>query len=143
MLQTAGSEMFNHCGQSFKPKDIWYLANTKECYDRVLYISFCPKCLKDIVCLMETVKSKDKDMLDKTYCKIKQGNKALKEIELCRPDKLYTAQDIKIKKGKPCGWTFGENIEIHNNKGEVVAIRQKRCDYYGQKEIIKQYSVAN
>ena len=129
--------MFNHCGMKFKPIEVWFLADTKECTDRTLYIGFCPRCLKDFTCLIETDKIKNQ-----TYYKIKQGNKAIKEVELCRADKLYTSQDVKVQKGTPSGWIYGENKEIHNRKGEVISIRQKACDFYGQKEIIKTVSVA-
>lgn len=127
--------MFNHCGLKFKAYDVWFLANTKECDNRILYIGFCPHCLKDFTCLIETSKTENK-----TFNKIKSGKAALKEIELCRTDKLYTANDLKIKKGKPYGWIYGENVEIHNNKGEIIKIRQKACDYYGQKEVIREIS---
>ena len=40
------------------------------------------------------------------------------------------------RKGKPYGWTYGSNKEIHNNKGEVISIRRRRCDYYGNSEIV-------
>ncbi len=129
--------MFNHCGQKIKPSEVWYLADTKECSNRILYIAFCPRCLKDLTCLSETSKTENK-----IFNKIKTGVKAQKEIALCRLDKLYTAADLKIKKGKPYGWIYGENIEVHNCKGEIIEIRQKACDYYGQKEVIKRISVA-
>lgn len=124
--------MFNHCGAKIKPDEVWFLAETKECSNRILYIGFCPRCLKDFTCLVETSKTENK-----TFTKIKSGKKAQKEIELCRLDKLYTSIDLKIKKGKPFGWIFGENKEIHNSKGQVIEIVQKACDYYGQKEVIK------
>lgn len=130
--------MFNHCGMNFKPVEVWFLADTKDCTDRILYIGFCPRCLKDFTCLVETDKIKNQ-----TYHKIKQGNKAIKEVELCKSDKLYTSQDVKVQKGKPYGWIYGENKEIHNKKGEVISIRQRACDFHGQKEIVKEVLVAN
>jgi len=123
--------MFNHCGQKFKPSDIWYLANTKDCYNRVLYIGSCPRCLKNFTCLIETNKNENK-----VYNKIKSGKQAIKEIALCRFETMYTSNDLKIKKGKPCGWIYGENKEIRKN-GKVVGIKQIACDYFGQKEIIR------
>ena len=132
-MNAAGSlQLVNHCGQKIKPSEVWFLSDTKDCSNRILHIGVCPRCLKELTCLIETSKTENK-----TYNNTKSGKKALKEIELCRLDKLYTSNDLRIKKGKPCGWTYGENIEIHNNKGEVIAIKQKRCDYFGQKEVIK------
>lgn len=56
--------------------------------------------------------------------------------------KLFTSDDIKIRKGKPYGWTYGENVEIHDKQGNVVQVKQKRCDYFGQKETINTVDVA-
>lgn len=128
--------MFNHCGREIKPTETWYLAETKECNNRILHIAFCPRCLKSLTCLSEQSKSENK-----TFNKIKFGSQALKEIELCKTDKLYTAFDLKVKKGKPYSWIYGENVEICNNKGKVIKIRQKACDYFGQKEVIKEICV--
>ena len=124
--------MFNHCGQNIKPSDVWFLADTKECNNRILYIGYCPRCLKECSLLLETNK-----IQNKTFGKPKYGKQAKKEIELCRCDKLFTAHDLKIKKGKPYSWVYGENKEIRNKNGEVIKIKQSACDYYGQKEIIK------
>ena len=124
--------MFNHCGFKIKASEIWFLADTKECDNRILYIGRCPRCLKDLTLLIEQSKTQNK-----TFGKPKSGKQARKEIELCRFDKLYTYNDIKTKKGKPFGWVYGENTEIRNSKGEVTSIQQKRCDYFGQKEVIK------
>lgn len=128
--------MFNHCGMKFKASEIWYLANTHDCCDRVLYIGFCPRCLTDFTCLIEKTKA---DNI--VYSKIKQGKKAEKEIELCRSDKLYSSTDLLIKKGKPVGWLFGENKEIRNKKGEIVSVEQRACDFFGQKQFIKRINV--
>lgn len=130
--------MFQHCGQKIKPTDIWFLANNKDCINRVLYIASCPRCLKTFTCLIETNINESK-----TYTKIKKGKQAIQEIELCRFDCLYTSNDLKIKKGKPCGWIYGENKEIRNKQGEVVQIRQRACDYFGQKEIVKELSIVS
>lgn len=124
--------MFNHCGQKIKEQESWFLTNTDKCKDRILHIGICPNCLKTLSLLIETDR-----ITNHTYRILKTGKKAEKDIELCKLDKLYTAHDIKVKKGKPCGWVYGENIEIHNSSGEVIEIRQRACDYYGQKELVK------
>jgi len=124
--------LFNHCGRKFRASDVWFLADTKDCSNRTLYIGYCPRCNKTVTRLFETNKTQNK-----TFNKPKSGLKAEKEIELCKSDKLYTYFDLVIEKGKPCGWIYGENKEIRNSKGEVIKIVQKACDYYGQKETIK------
>ena len=45
------------------------------------------------------------------------------------------------QKGRPFGLCYGDNKEIHNNKGEVIKIRQSRCDWFGQKEVLKEVAV--
>lgn len=132
--------MFEHCGQKFKPTDIWYLKDNENFYNRVLYITSCPKCLITLTCLIETSKTENRTF---GIGKIKSGKKAIKEMELCRFDTIYTNNDFRIEKGRPYGWVYGENKEIKNRKGEVIAIRQKAVDYFGQKEIVKTVKVHN
>ena len=61
-----------------------------------------------------------------------------------KQDVVYSESSLKIKQGNgaPFGLCYGENKEIKNNKGEVVRIRVKRCDWYGQDEIIKDDKIA-
>ena len=129
--------MFKHCGQKIKEQESWFLANTDKCKDRILHIGICPNCSKILTLLIETDR-----ISNHTYTTPKTGKKAEKEIELCRLDKLYTADDLRVIKGKPCGWVYGENVEIHNSSGEVIEIRQRACDYYGQKELVKKIKVS-
>lgn len=125
--------MLKHC-REFKEYDIWYLCNTDQFQDRKLYLGRCPVCLKDIARLDETRISDGKTFKDPAV-----GYKNVEKLcDKVRHQIITTAQEITIKKGKPCGLCYGENKEIHNNKGQVIAIRQKRCDWYGQKETIKE-----
>ena len=85
---------------------------------------------------------KKNNITNEVYSQKNSGKNALEIIERERIRKLYTSDDIRIQKGKPYGWTYGENKEIHNRKGEVIAIKQNRCDYFGQKETINTVDVA-
>lgn len=112
--------------------DVWYLENTKEFERRKLIIGRYRGNIA--ACLVETRKTDVKVFQDKPV----YGKEAKKLIDREKTRILYKRSEILKSKGKPFGWTYGENKEIHNNKGEIIAIRQKRCDYFGQKEIIKE-----
>ncbi|MDD3238235.1 MAG: hypothetical protein PHV37_09090 [Candidatus Gastranaerophilales bacterium] len=124
--------MLNHC-KNFKEYDIWFLDDTKQFSERKLYLGRCPVCLKDIARLDEKRISDGKVFQDKAT--------GFKQVErLCQKVKhqiKITQQEITIKKGKPFGLCYCSNKEIHNKRGEVIEIRRRRCDFYGQNEIIK------
>lgn len=115
--------------RKIKHKVVWFLADIKDFTERKLYI------FEDII-KQHTVLEEKNIITGEIFSQKNSGKKAEEIIERERIRLLYTSDDIRIKKGKPFGWTFGDNREIHNKKGEVVAIRRYRCDYYGQKEII-------
>ena len=129
--------MLKHC-REFKEYDIWFLCNTKQFQDRKLYLGKCPECLKDIARLDET------RILDGVvFQDCAKGYKAVEKLcDKVRHQIITTAQEITIKRGKPYGLCYGENKEIHNNKGKVIATRQKCCDWYGQKEVIKEVKLS-
>ncbi len=119
--------------QSIIPYDIWFLEGTNDFCERKLLLGKTSK-YKDVVSLVE------KRILDgRVFIDTQCGAKAEKIIYNERNRIMYTRQDVICsKKGKPFGWTYGENKEIHNNKGKVVAVRQRRCDYFGQSEVVKE-----
>lgn len=122
-------EMFIVFGtKKIKHKIVWFLSDLDGFSERKLYI-FIPQVNKKITVLSEKNKITGNVFYQKDI-----GQKALNTIKREEIRKLYTSEDIKITKGKPCGWVFGENIEIKNKKG--ISIKQKRCDFYGQKETI-------
>lgn len=124
-----------HCNLNFKPYDTWFLYDTATDKNRRLLLGKCPNCKKDVVALIEERKSDGK-----IYNQIETGAIATKLIDnaILKKDIVISASEIAIKKGKPFGLCYGENKEIHNTKGQVVAIRQRRCDWFGQKEILKE-----
>lgn len=115
------------------PYDIWFLDGTKDFNDRKLLLGKTPKG-KTVVSLVET------RIVDlKVYVDTQSGLKAEKIIQNEKNRVLYTRQEVLLsRKGKPYGWTYGDNREIHNRKGEVVAIRQYRSDSYGNSELVKE-----
>lgn len=120
------------------PLDVWFLESTKDFNERKLLLGKTQN-NKTVVSLVE------KRIVDgKVFVDVQSGAKAEKIIHNERNRVLYTRQEALLsKKGKPYGWTYGENKEIHNSKGEVIAIRQKRCDYFGNSEIVKEYKLNN
>lgn len=131
MLLTQGTRKIKH-------KTIWFLAELNNFTERKLYIfEYIDKKVKTITVLIE----KDK-LTGEVFTQRNKGQKAYNIIEQEKIRILFTSDDIKVQKGKPYGWTYGENKEIHNRKGQVIAIKQKACDYYGQKETIKCVDVA-
>ena len=131
MLLTQGTRKIKH-------KTIWFLAELNNFTERKLYIfEYIDRKVKTITVLVE----KDK-LTGEVFTQRNKGQKANNIIEQEKIRILFTSDDIKVQKGKPYGWTYGENKEIHNRKGQVIAIKQKACDYYGQKETIKCVDVA-
>lgn len=115
------------------PFDVWFLENTKDFNDRKLLLGRTKK-NTTVVSLIET---RIADL--KVYVDTQSGAKAEKIIKNERNRILYTRQDVIFsRKGKPFGWTFGDNREKRNKKGEVVAIKQFRCDKHGNSELVKE-----
>jgi len=123
--------VFIHCNKKFRPIETWFLYDNKDFTKRKLFLGICPICGADAIKLVETRKS---DL--KSYQQIFFKSKAVKIISLLIKQVEYTDKDVKKIKKTPFGLCYGENIEIHNSKGEIVKIKQKRCDYFGNKEII-------
>ena len=125
--------MLYHCNQSFREYEIWFLDDLALFRHRLLMFGKCPNCKKDIALLIEE-RIEDGRVFQDKYIGYKKIEKLTAKI---KHQILYSSNDAKIQKGKPFSWVYGENVEIHNKKGEVVAIKQKACDYFGQKETIK------
>lgn len=123
--------MFIHCNRKFKSYEIWFLHNNRDFINRKLYLGICPNCGADVVEIIETRKY-DGAVFRKTYYK-KEAEKLTSKLST-QID--YTSNDIKKFKKVPFGLCYGENIEIHNSQGQIIEIRQKRCDYFGSKEVI-------
>lgn len=121
-----------------RPFDIWFLEDTKDFNERKLLLGRTSKG-KTVVSLIE------KRKVDfKVYVDTHSGLRAEKIIQNERKRVLYTRQElIYSKKGKPFGWTYGDNREVRNKKGEIVAIRQYRSDNFGNSELVKEIKTLN
>lgn len=105
--------------------------NNKDFVKRKLYLATCPICGACIVKLVETRKY-DGAIFSKIFYKKEAEKLTLKMLSQVQ----YTNLDIIEVKKTPYGLCYGENKEIHNSKGEIIGIKQKRCDYFGNKEVI-------
>ena len=126
----------NHCNNDFNSYDVWFLYDNATDKNRRLLLGKCPVCKKDVVALVETRKQDGRIFVQK-----ETGEKAVKLIDdaIVKNDIVYSESELKAKQGNgaPFGLCYGDNKEIHNNKGEVVGIRVNRCDFFGQKELLQ------
>ena len=131
-------EKIKFSNEFIAPLDIWFLESTKDFNERKLLLGKTKK-NKTVISLIE------KRIADaRIFIDTQSGNKAERIIHIEKNRILYTRQDVIMsRKGKPYGWTYGENKEIHNSKGEIITIRQKRCDYYGNSEIVNEIKVSS
>lgn len=131
----------NHCNIDFQSYDVWFLFDNATDKNRRLLLGKCPVCKKDIVSLVEERKKDGRIFVQKEV-----GTKATKLIDdaLRKKDVVYSESELKIRQGNgaPFGLCYGETKEIRNHKGQVVKIRVKRCDFFGQEKVIKEEAVA-
>lgn len=123
--------MFIHCHTKFKSHETWFLEDNEKFTRRKFYLGTCPICLKGVARLVETRISDHKVFNEFIY-----GIKLERLIPRLIKEVNYTNEDMKKLSKSPFGFCYGENKEIHNSKGEVVEIRQSRCDFYGNKQLI-------
>ena len=128
--------MFTHCNTKFKPHETWFLFDNKNFTARKFYLGTCPICKKGLAKLVETRKSDGK-----SFPEVISGAKLEKLMPILIKDVNYTNEDMRKFKKSPFGFCYGENREIHNSKGEVVEIRQFKCDFYGNKQLISSIKI--
>lgn len=117
-----------HCG-SFSAAEIYYLADTDLYTNRVFSIGFCPICKRPVAELAEL-------SFTGGFNKISvSGIHAQRLMQEVQNDIVYSASEVNYRKikSKPYGWKYGLNKAGKNEK-----IRQYACDFYGNKELIKQ-----
>ena len=114
------------------PFDTWFLEDTRDFNERKLLLGRTSKG-KTVVSLVEKRKT---DL--KVYIDTQAGLKAEKIIQNEKNRVIYTRQELIFsKKGKPYGWTYGDNREVRNKNGTIVEIRQYRSDNFGNSELVK------
>ena len=121
----------NHCCK-FKADDVYFLSDTELYPQRKLSIGFCPICGKPVA---ELFLVRFDDTVERTVYSGVQAN----EIVTKHKDSiLYSARECNYRrfKSKPFGWKFGINKSVIAKGKEYI--RQYACDFYGNKEIIKE-----
>ncbi len=123
--------MFIHCNRKFKPHESWFLIDNENFTERKLNLGTCPICYKGLAELIETRITDNAIFRD-----VITGKRLEQLIPLLIKQVNYTSEDVKKYKNALFGLCYGENQEIKNSKGEVIEIRQKRCDFFGGKQTI-------
>ena len=121
-----------HCCQ-FKPDDIYYLKDSDLFATRKLSIGFCPICGKPVAELTQW--RFDGEFFRSSASGIKADDLVSKNCN----DIVYSMKECNYAKfkSKPFGWKYGINKSASNKGKEVV--RQYACDFYGNKELIKNF----
>lgn len=123
--------MFEHCNRRFKAHESWFLIDNDKFTERRLNLGTCPICYKGFAELIETRILDGQIFRDLIY-----GERLEKLLPLLIKQVNYTSEDVKKYKKALFGLCYGENKEVKNSKGEVIEIRQKRCDFFGNKHTI-------
>lgn len=120
-----------HCC-SFKADDIYFLTETELYTKRKLSIGFCPICKKPVA---EIFLQRFDGKIERDWF---SGVKANDLVMKYKDQILYSLRECNYSKfkSKPYGWKYGLNKTV-KIKGEEH-IRQYACDFYGNKEMIKQ-----
>ena len=121
----------NHCCK-FKADDVYYLADTELYPERKLSIGFCPKCGKPVAELFQV---RFDNVIE---CLNFVGIKANEVVARNKNSIVYSAKECNYRrfKSKPFGWKYGVNKSVTVNGKE--RIRQYACDFYGNKELVKE-----
>ena len=124
----AGGTTMRHCCQ-FKADEIYYLEENAVYTDRILSIGFCPICQRPVA---ELIEHSINGAINKTTL---SGMHAQNLVMQLKDQIIYADNDVNYRKlrGKPFGWKYGKNKECNNGK-----VRQYACDFYGNKELIKE-----
>lgn len=126
--------LFTHCQKKFKQEETWYLKDNKNFTNRRLEIAICPECEYDIIALIETRMSDNKEFVQEEI-----EYRALDIMERCKRE--IKRADKVVPKGRLFGFVYGVNKEIHNRKGEVVKIRQRSYDWQNQNVLVREIRV--
>ena len=128
--------MFTHCNTNFKSHETWFLKDHENFTRRKFYLGTCPICKKGLALLVET------RILDgEIFRDAISGARLEKLMPVLINDVEYTNKDMNKFKKAPYGLCYGDNKEIHNSKGEIIEIRQSRCDFYGNKQLVSSVKI--
>ena len=116
-----------HC-QRFSADEVYYLKDTDLYSNRILSVGFCPMCNKPVAELIEYTFT---GAINKIVVSGINAHNLMLEL---KDAIVHSANDIcRQTKSKPFGWKYGIN-----KCGKDGKIKQYACDFYGNKELIKQ-----
>ena len=111
--------------------EVLELKDIKDFTDRLLLISKCKVCNKDLAQLIEVRKSDNKPFID-TFFGL-EAQKVIKRENRRLNQKRTFSQYKNFQK-----WVYGLNKEYKNKKGEVVRVKHYACDFStGKKRLEK------
>lgn len=123
--------MFKHCQTNFRPKDVWFLYDNKDFFNRYIFIAQCPKCNKLFVKIAETRMIDNKKF--ESYLTGKNATRTLTQNKNCIKIKQ---SDIAQKRAKALtlkGINYGTNVEYKN--GDIA---QYSTSFVNDKKILVQ-----
>ena len=123
--------MFEHCTVKFRPKDILFLYDNKDFFNRHIFIAECPKCHKQFVKLVQT-RLIDSHKFESYYI----GKRAIQIIEQTKTQIRIKQSEISQKRAKASilkGITYGTNVEYKN--GDIA---QYSTSFVNDKKILVQ-----
>jgi hypothetical protein len=104
--------MFEHCQVKFRPKDVWFLYDNKDFFNRYIFIGQCPKCKKLFVKILQT------RMIDNEKFETVQVGKRASRILTQNVTQVRIKQsEIAQKRAKAItlkGINYGTNVEYKN-----------------------------
>ena len=129
-MQNGG--FMRHCCQ-FNADDIYFLTETELYTTRKLSVGFCPICKKPVA---EIYLQRFDGAISRDWV---SGIKANEMVNKFKDEIMYSAKECNYLKfkSKPYGWKYGINKTAKINGKEYT--RQYACDFYGNKEMIKQF----
>ena len=121
-----------HCCE-FDSYDIWYLENTADFSDRVLYFGTFPICQKNVSTLIQ------RNIKTNVFITVKKvGDSAINFIKNCSGEKIFSRNEVNKMKitSKPYSWVYGINKEKKNKDG-TISINQYATDFFGNSILVK------
>lgn len=107
-----------HCGYDNPVTETWFLIDNS-----VILFSFCEICKKKIATFGGKI------FVDAKVEKLRKKYK-----------KHVNYKDFDTPSIRNWGFVFGVNVEIHDCKGRIRAIKQKAKDFFGCENLIKEIS---
>lgn len=115
----------NHCHRDNPVTERWFLKN-----DTAILFSVCEFCGKKLAIEIDL---KSKRRIGKLFV----GDKRIDFLKK-KNKKHVNYKDFDTPSIRNWGFVFGVNVEIHDCKGRIRAIKQKAKDFFGCENLIKE-----